>query len=300
MKSKSIILTAILTALPSVLMAQENIQKAFDALLSKNNTEIATRHSLERDPETGRKTSQANVYDLMVTSPSAFSLIKDIQKAFEKDREAAYLLRSGDHAGDNYTTLAVGDDNTQPIAIGKMKGSNYVYACFLDKDDPEKKHRYAYALEWVERNESGKSTQVRLAVTYATTQKHRQGKQQKRRFIINGKEINIDGNSFSLGSGFPFDDSSVFDSDSLFFNSARSSESWLSEFNTYKNLFLKKPDGTASSHYATSIYKLCKNADSLDEAERGVVAQEIAKLNKSTNDDFIKELFLMCIKRLGK
>ena len=49
MKSKSLILTAMLTALPSVLLAQQNIQKAFDALLNENIVEIKTQHTLERD-----------------------------------------------------------------------------------------------------------------------------------------------------------------------------------------------------------------------------------------------------------
>ena len=66
MKSKSIILTAMLMALPSALMAQENIEKAFKALLSEENVEIKTQHSLERDPETGKKTAQADVYDFVV------------------------------------------------------------------------------------------------------------------------------------------------------------------------------------------------------------------------------------------
>ena len=57
MKSKSLILTAMLTALPSVLLAQQNIQKAFDALLNENIVEIKNQHALERDPETGKKTS---------------------------------------------------------------------------------------------------------------------------------------------------------------------------------------------------------------------------------------------------
>ncbi|MBO5594421.1 MAG: hypothetical protein J5931_07435, partial [Prevotella sp.] len=98
----------------------------------------------------------------------------------------------------------------------------------------------------------------------------------------------------------PFDGSSVFDSDSLFFNRQRSSESWLSEFNTYKNHFLKKPDGNASSHYATSIYKLCKNAKSLDDVEKKMVATEIRKLKDKTKDEFIQQLFDMSIERLKK
>ena len=296
MKSKSIILTVMLTALPSVLMAQKNIQKAFDALLNEKNVEIKTQHSLERDPETGRKTSQADVYDLEVSSPTGLSRIKAVQEAFEKDKEAAYQLRTVSHPGSDYMSLAVGDGKSQSVAIGKIKGSDYIYACFLDKDDPEKKFRYAYAMEWLEKD---KKTQVRLAITYATTQKYRQGKQ-LRRVIINGKEINIDGNSFSFGSGSTFNGSSVFSSDSLFFNREKSSESWLSEFNTYKNHFLKKPDGNASTYYATSIYKLCKNAEMLDPEEKKIVAQELAKLKHAAKDELIQNVFQMSIMKLGE
>lgn len=292
------ILTAMLMALPSALMAQQNIEKAFEALLNEKNVEIKTQHSLERDPETGKKTAQADVYDFVVSSPTGLTRIKAVQKAFEKDKEAAYQYRTVSHPGSDYMSLAVGDGKSQSVAIGKIKGSDYIYACFLDKDDPEKKYRYAYAMEWAEKD---KKTQVRLAITYATTQKYREGKvKSTRRVIVNGKEINVDDNSISFGSGFPFDKNSVFGVDSVFFNREMTSESWLSEFNTYKKLFLKNPDGTAASHYATYIYKLCKNAKSLEEAEMILVAHEIAKLKTSTNDEFIKQLFDMSIKRLGR
>jgi len=284
-------------ALPSVLMAQENIEKAFKALLNEENVEIKTQHSLERDSETGKKTAQADVYDFEVSSPTGLSRIKAIQKAFEKDKNAAYQYRTVSHPGSDYMSLSVGDGKSQSVAIGKIKGSDYIYACFLDKDDPEKKYRYAYAMEWLDK---GKKTQVRLAVTYATTLKYRQSVKSIRRVFVNGKEINVDDNSISFGSGLPFDMNSVFGVDSVFFNREMTSESWLSEFNTYKKLFLKNPDGTAASHYATYIYKLCKNAKSLEEAEMILVAHEIAKLKTSTNDEFIKQLFDMSIKRLGR
>jgi hypothetical protein len=297
MKSKNMILTAMLMALPSALMAQENIEKTFEALLNEKNVEIKTQHSLERDPETGKKTAQADVYDFEVSSPTGLSRIKAIQKAFEKDKNAAYQYRTVSHPGSDYMSLSVGDGKSQSVAIGKIKGSDYIYACFLDQDDPEKKYRYAYAVEWLDK---GKKTQVRLAVTYATTLKYRQSVKSIRRVFVNGKEINVDDNSISFGSGLPFDMNSVFGVDSVFFNREMTSESWLSEFNTYKKLFLKNPDGTAASHYATYIYKLCKNAKSLEEAEMILVAHEIAKLKTSTNDEFIKQLFDMSIKRLGR
>ena len=301
MKSKSLILTAMLTALPSVLLAQQNIQKAFDALLNENIVEIKTQHTLERDPETGKKKAQMDIYDFEVANPTGISRVRDIQRAFDKDKEAAYELRSGDHAGNNYPTLAVGDGRSQAVAVGRIKGSNYIYALFIDKDDPEKIYRYAYVLEWVEKD---KKTQVRLAVTYATTLQYRNSKRQTRTFIVNGEKVRVDGNSFSnsfsLGNGFPFDNSSVFDSDSISFNRERSSEGWLSEFNTYKRLYQRNPDGSAANYYATYIYKLCKKADCLENEEKQLVATEIKRLKAKTKDEFIQQLFDMGIERLKK
>ena len=291
------ILTAMLMALPSALMAQENIEKTFEALLNEKNVEIKTQHSLERDPETGKKTAQADVYDFEVSSPTGLSRIKAVQKAFEKDKEAAYQYRTVSHPGSDYMSLAVGDGKSQSVAIGKIKGSDYIYACFLDKDDPEKKYRYAYAMEWLEKD---KKTQVRLAITYATTQKYRQSWKNIRSVIVNGNEINVDGQSFSFGSGLPFDMNSVFGVDSVFLNREMSSESWLSRFNTYKNLFLKNPDGAAASYYATQIYGLCKNVDKMDEVEKKLVKSEILKLRMETTDEFIRKLFNMSIERLDK
>ena len=210
MKTKNIILAALLTAMPAAMTAQENIQKAFNALLNDKIVETKTQHSLERDPETGQKSAQADVYDFVVTNASALSRIKDIEKAFDKDKNAAYQIRSGNgNAGRNNVSLAVGNNSSQSVAIGSMKGSNYIYACFLDPDDAEKKYRYAYAMEWLEK---GQKTQVRLAITYATTQKYREKNSTRRRIIINGQEFNVDGGNFS---GFSLDNSSVFVNDTV-------------------------------------------------------------------------------------
>lgn len=286
-----------LTALPSVLLAQQNIQKAFDALLNENIVEIKTQHTLERDPETGKKKAQMDIYDFEVANPTGISRVRDIQRAFDKDKEDAYELRSGDHAGNDYHRLAVGDGKSYSVAIGRIKGSNYIYALFLDKDDSEKIYRYAYALEWVEKD---KKTQVRLAITYATTLQYRNSKRQTRTFIVNGEKVRVDGNSFSLSNGLPFGNSSIFDSDSTFFNHERSSESWLSEFNTYKRLYQRNPDGSAANYYATYIYKLCKKADCLEDGEKQLVATEIKRLKAKTKDEFIQQLFDMSIERLKK
>lgn len=275
--------------------AQQHVQKAFEALLNENRTEIKTQHSLEKDPETGKKEGEMDVYDFELPSPTSKQqqLVKDVERAFDKDKEEAYTLSSGNY-GDN-VSLAVGDGKNVGVGLGNIKGSRYIYACFLDKDDPEKKYRYAYAMEWVEKE---KKITVRLVKTYATTMQYRSKTKKTRKIIINGKEIRMDGKSISFDDGFPF--GQVFGSDSIFISGEKSSESWLSEFNTYKNLFLKNPDSTSASHYATYIYKLCKKAKPLDDAEKNMVAKEIMKLKNKTDDEFIQNLFEMSIERLKK
>lgn len=286
MKSKNLMMATILMLSATTANAQQNIQKAFDALLNDNVIETKTQHSVDRDPETGKKTAQSDVYDFMVSNPSGLNHVKAIQKAFEKDKDAAYQLRTVSHPGSDHMSLAVGDGRSQSVAIGKMKGSNYIYACFLDKDDPEKKFRYAYAMEWLEK---GEKTQVRLAITYATTQEYRKKNPKIKKIFVNGKELKLNPGKWT-----------GFEGDSIFIGGEKSSESWLSEFNTYKNLFLKKPDGAAANYYATYIYNLCKKTKPLDDAEKKMVAKEIKKLKAKTEDEFIQDLFEMSIERLKK
>ena len=294
MKTKNIILAALLTAMPAAMTAQENSQKAFEALLNDKIVETKTQHSLERDPETGQKSAQADVYDFVVTNASALSRIKDIEKAFDKDKNAAYQIRSGNgNAGRNNVSLAVGNNRSQSVSIGSMKGSNYIYACFLDPDDAEKKYRYAYAMEWLDK---GQKTQVRLVITYATTQKYREKNSTRRRIIINGQEINVDGGNFS---GFSLDNSSVFVNDSVY-SLQRTNGGWLTQFNIYKNRFLKNPEGIAANTYVTQIYNLCKKADALDDDEKELVADELKRMKTKTDDELIQKLFDMSIERLKK
>lgn len=302
MKSKQFLAVSIMMLSLQTVHAQGHIKHAFNALTTDTYTKVESTHKLNKDPETGTKTGQLDVYEF--TIPAAHhNLVEDIKQAFDQDKEKAYSMSSVSTANKksyNYISLAVGgEDNGYPI--GEIKNSRYIYALFLDPDDKSKTHRYAYAMEWCEEGkEIGKEIVGKLIVTYATTQEHRRSIRQPRAIRVNGKEITIDGNSISFGSGFPFDGSSVFDSDSLFFNHQKSSESWLSEFNTYKNHFLKKPDGNSATYYATSIYKLCKNAGMLEPEEKKIVAQELAKLKHAAKDELIQNVFQMSIKKLGE
>ena len=270
MKSKNLMVATMLMLSATAANAQQNIQKAFEALLNENRSEIKTQHSLEKDPETGIKEGEMDIYDFILPSPTRKQkqLIKDIEKAFEKDKEEAYSLNSGNCG--NHASLVVGKGRSASVGLGNIKGSRYIYACFLDKNDPEKTKRYAYAMEWAEKE---KEITVRLAKTYATMPQYSEG--------INGQEIDL---SEKINEAFGYN----------------GSEAWLNKFNNLRTLFLKKSEGPAANSWATSIYKLCKNADSLDVAEKEMVAAEIKKLKAKTEDEFIQNLFDMGIERLKK
>ena len=278
MKSKNILITGLLMLLPSAVPAQQQIQQAFDALRNSNIKEISSRHSVEKDPDLGTMEGLEDTYDFELTDNRDKRLIDNIRKAFELDEAHAYSVSTGSNGNsEDFVSLAVGDSNKGGVAIGLIKDSKWIYACFLDPNDTLRQHRYAYALEWAE---NGNKIRGRIVKTYATTLKFRQSKKQSRTITVNG-------NNFAFGSFFS-------DADT------KPSETWLSEFNTYKNLFLKNPDGTAANSYATQIYRLCKDAKSLEDVEKNIVATEIVKLKKKTKDEFIQQLFDMSIERLKK
>ena len=331
-----------LLAMPSTIMAQQNIKKAFDALLNEKITENKANHVLDRDPETGRMTAMADVYDFTISSKSALERLDDVRKAFEIDKKDAYSVNSGirekggedgelesfaslfENIGFPSVSLFVGDGKHSSVSIGTMKGSDYIYACFADKDDPEHRYRYAYALEWVEK---AKKTKVRLAVTYALRPEARDssyGKKKSKvsRIIVNGKEYkkrNSDDNADDdriILDGVKINGMEVardgireliedginnginINVDSLLAYREKTPESWLSEFNAYKRLFLKNPDGSTATHYATTIYSLCKKSAMLDSDEKKIVISDLAKLKAAAKDELIQNIFEICVKKL--
>jgi hypothetical protein len=114
---------------------------------------------------------------------------------------------------------------------------------------------------------------------------------------INGKDVDIDGIrdiiEEDINSG-----SNRINIDSLLANRGKTPESWLSEFNAYKRLFLKNPDGATATHYATSIYSLCKKSAMLESDEKKLVISELTKLKEKTTDELIQNVFDMSIKKL--
>ena len=304
MKSKSLILSAMLIAMPSALMAQQNIQKAFDALLKQKQViKVTAHHDMEKDPETGVKKGQADVYDFTLPAGNPWrQLVLDIEDAIHKDSENAYSVSSSENnKGVNYVTLVVGDGSSESVAIGKIPGSKYMYACFLDKKDPEKKYRYAYAVEWAEGEDGIKG---RIATTYGTTQKYReQSENGKKR--IKSSTITINRNPLSKDQIFEMIGNNntsglVFNLDSVVF-AANNSSQWLSHFSTFSSLYskcLSEHKMTSANIFASNIYNLCKRADVLDADEKKIVISEISRLRDATADEYTKNLLVLSIKKL--
>ena len=303
MKSKSLILSAMLIAMPSALMAQQNIQKAFDALLKQKQViKVVAHHDMEKDPETGVKKGQADVYDFTLPAGNPWrQLVLDIEDAIHKDSENAYSVSSSENnKGVNYVTLVVGDGSSESVAIGKIPGSKYMYACFLDKKDPAKQYRYAYAVEWAEGEDGIKG---RIATTYGTTQKYReQSENGKKR--IKSSTITINRNPLSKDKMFEMIGNNAqrftikLDAvDTL----ATNSQEWLSQFSTARTMYgkyLAEHNPTLTNVFANNIYNLCKKADVLDADEKKIVISEIARLRDATADEYTKNLLVLSIKKL--
>ena len=159
-------------AMPMLAAAQSNIQSAFNAIIKCRDAEVTETHALERDPETGIKTAQCDIYNFTIIDDK-MSLINKLVSAFNKDSKNAYSINSGKAASEGPTlAVAIGEDNNNSAQI-TYPGCEYIYALFLapESEDPTGNFRYAYALCYDEKK--GKIT-GRLTITYATTLKYRQ------------------------------------------------------------------------------------------------------------------------------
>jgi len=279
---KKTLITAALVLLSLSVQAQENIKRTFDALIQDSSVELSAHHKLEKDPETGVKESQLDWWEFSLPK-SKQQLVKNIQRAFEQDREQAYSISTGSNSrgGEGVESLAVGDGRGIGYSVGEMKGSDYIYGLFIDPEDTERIHRYAYVLEW---KEKGDEILGRLAITYATTLKYRQGNRNTltQRIVVNGTAY--EGHDFNVQGNFvPLDGSN-----------------WLAMFNTYARLFRQSPKSTASSYYANYIYELCKKpeANQLTADEKKLVVEELGKLANLADDDFTKAIFLNAMKQI--
>lgn len=170
-----------LAAMPVCGAAQTNIRSAFDAIINSSAASVTASHSLDRNPATGTKTGQSDVYNFTIPAKK-MDLVKRAVEAFDKDADQAYGMNSGtSRSGSTPIRVAVGDDNGAGVLVNPT-GFHYVYATFLapKTEDPDGIYRYAYALCY---KEADGMVTGKLVVTYATTLMHRQQKSGRLRVL---------------------------------------------------------------------------------------------------------------------
>lgn len=176
MKKTAIRLLSLILALaPLSAAAQSNIKAAFDDIINCPQAEISPSHSLQKDPETGIKSGQDDIYWFTLPA-NKMNLIKKAQAAFEKDIPNAYSVESGkNNKKDPQILLHTEQTKYGGISIDDS-GREYIYALFLPSksEDPEGKYRYAYGMNFKEEDGQIKG---KLVINYATTLKYRQSGQ---------------------------------------------------------------------------------------------------------------------------
>lgn len=283
---KTTALCLLMTALPSMTWAQANVKAAFDKFLKSTKVEYTSKHSLDKDPETNKKEGQMDIYEYTINIKNK-SMIKDLQTAFEEDKNDAYTIESGTNSdkGSWEVSLAVGDGTKTSVGLGKNKGEKYLYACFIDPEDKTHAHRYAYGMSWLEQ---GNYITGRLVVTYATTLKYRQNKASKFHVITTkGHKVTTSGNTIIT----TIDNSDENKNDTI---------EWITNFQNYARVMDKnlKNNKNGSSLIVNEIYKMCKNAPKLPNAEKSLVISEIKRLQQMLGDDFQKQLLSISIDSL--
>lgn len=63
MKNRHFLVVCIMVMLPLATPAQENIKRAFDALINDSQATVSATHKMNKDPESGVKEGQLDVYE---------------------------------------------------------------------------------------------------------------------------------------------------------------------------------------------------------------------------------------------
>lgn len=266
----------ILAVIPMMAAAQTNIKSAFDAIIKCPEAQITESHTLDKDPTTGIKTGQSDVYRFVLPASKA-NLIKKVIEAFDKDAEKAYSINRGKSVDTKSDiALAVGNGESSGVYI-TSPDCEYIYSLFLAplSEDSKGIYRYAYGMNCKE--EHGK-IKGKLVITYATTLKYRQQMEKERQHAVL--------RSFSNGT---FNMSS----------SATSQESWFEKLMSYLQGMTQANTQTRIA-LATKAYSLIGDISKypdVSEADKNA-AREILKgmiSEKKYSETVLNNLLNQCL-----
>lgn len=279
-------LSLMLAIIPISAGAQNSIKSAFDAIIKCPEAKIDENTSLDKDPTTGKKTGQREIYSFELPA-SKEKLIKDVYSAFENDEEKAYNTSRGNYKNVNGEhSFAVGDGSREIVL--NNPDSEYVSSLFLapQSEDPDGIYRYAYAMVYKEKD--GKFV-GRLVITYATTLKHRQELERKKQAEVLRKW------QFD-NKNWPFD---TDDNDETYDNNGSNQKTWFDEIMSYLQGMSSTGPETRIA-LASKIYKVIRDTpkySDVKDADKETV-REILKgmtVDKEYSETVFNRLLNQCL-----
>lgn len=263
-----------LLLMPQVMLAQQNIKRAFENFINNNRVQSKESHSKTRNPETNEIVGKMDSYTFTIKA-SDMKLIDELKSAIRRDSEKAYSenWESAIAEDANYKRRTLMYNDKEGIVLG-LEYVNYVNVNFID--EANKDFRYAYAVEW---NEPEKDVVTgRIIISYARIPQFK-----------NQQILKLD-NSFDQ----------FFSQNNINQETKYNASHWLARFNVFRNNFILKPNSNSAHGFVSQIYELCKNASCLDETEVKMVTEVLEEMLKQTSDKMLRGMLQASIENIKK
>lgn len=263
-----------LLLMPQVMLAQQNIKRAFENFINNNRVQSKESHSKTRNPETNEIVGKMDSYTFTIKA-SDMKLIDELKSAIRRDSEKAYSenWESAIAEDANYKRRTLMYNDKEGIVIG-LEYVNYVNVNFID--EANKDFRYAYAVEW---NEPEKDVVTgRIIISYARIPQFK-----------NQQILKLDNSFDQFFSDYNINQKTKYNA-----------SHWLARFNVFRNNFMLKPNSNSAHGFVSQIYELCKNASCLDETEVKMVTEVLEEMLKQTSDKMLRGMLQASIENIKK
>ena len=306
MKLKCFLLLAIMLLTSASANAQSKIDRQIRNIV-ENGYARQTKAMQEMD-SMGITTGRCEIYRLEIPQ-SQSRMLDDILEALDNEQKNAYyqLMENADSPNRRTTALTYGNEG-ESVIIGSDAEMNYRVICFVDPDRDN--YRTGYAIEWADNDGQ---IDGRIVTTYGTRPSAKKSLGRiddlgefdlsklgeilpeaiKTIKVIGKDDLKKLGDLEGLKDlgdylGILTGEMEVDDEE------ATDDVQWLTQFNHYRNAFLRAVERNSSTaaSYATNILKLCKKANkaNLSANEKKLCVKNIKEMRKKTKDTFLQGL----------
>lgn len=306
MKFKRFLLLAVALITLANVQAQSKIDRQIQNLV-ENGYARQTKAMHEMD-SMGITSGRCETYKLNIPQ-SQSHMLDNVLDAFDSEQKNAYyqLMENADTPNRRPTALTYGDEG-ESVLIGNDADMSYRVICFVDPDRDN--YRTGYAIEWA--NNDGQ-IDGRIVTTYGTRPSAKKSlgriddlddldlsklgeilpEAVKTIKVIGKDDLKKLGNLEGLKDlgdylSILIGEAEVGD------EAATDDVQWLTQFNHYRNAFLRAVERNSSTaaSYATNILKLCKKANkaNLSANEKKLCIKNIKEMRKKTKDSFLQGL----------